>query len=236
MKKIIGILLVIGASLVLVGCVDTVRGQGELIARDFDVETFSEVNVGGSFYVIWRESDEFTVTVYMQENLFNNLVVEVQNNTLRVRTTGSTTFTNQNRPRLYVYAPTIEAVNFSGSTTAENWDTINGTSFSANISGSATLDIVLHVQSVEIDSSGSGRFTLTGTTDILDVSSSGASRIHADQLRANTANINISGSGQAYVNVVDILDVRVSGSGTVRYSGNPQISQNISGSGRVIAE
>ena len=237
MKKILGSLVIIGAILALVGCGTTVHSRGEMVARDFDVESFTGINVGGSFYITWRESDEFAVTVEMQENLFNHLEVEVRNNTLRIRTTGNITITNnQNRPRLYVYAPTIETVNFSGSATAENWDTINGESFSASISGSATMEVALHVQSVEINSSGSGRFTLTGTTDLLDIRSSGSSRITADGLQANTATINISGSGRAYVNVADYLDVRVSGSGTVRYSGNPRVSQNITGSGRVEAQ
>ena len=238
MKKLIGSLVVIGTILVLTGCGNTIQGRGAMVARDFEVSSFTGINVGGSFYVTWRQSDEFAVRIEMQENLFNYHTVDVQNNTLRVRRRNNTslTVTNENRPRLYIYAPTIESVNFSGSATAQNWDIVNSENFTINISGSAVMDIALDVQSVDIVSSGSGMFTLTGTTYALDIRSSGSSRITANELQANTASINISGSGRAYVNVSDELDVRVSGSGLVRYSGNPTISQHITGSGRVEAQ
>jgi hypothetical protein len=238
MKKLIGILVTLGTILVLVGCGNTIQGRGPLVARDFDVENFTGINIGGSFYVTWRQSDEFAVRIEMQENLFNYHTVNVQNNTLRVRRRNNTslTVTNENRPRLYVYAPTLSSVNFSGSATAQNWDTITGENFAITISGSATVDVEVDVQAVEINISGSGRFTLAGTTDSLDIQSSGSGRIIADNLQATTASINVSGSGNVDVNVTDSLDVRVSGSGTIRYSGNPTVSQNISGSGRVVAQ
>ena len=56
----------------------------------------------------------------------------------------------------------------------------------------------------------------------------------AARLNARTARIEISGSGSATVNASDRVDVHVSGSGSVRYLGNPSsVNQHVRGSGSI---
>ena len=51
--------------------------------------------------------------------------------------------------------------------------------------------------------------------------------------QTRVADITISGSGSAEVNVSEQLDIKISGSGDVYYRGNPSINIDISGSGDV---
>lgn len=81
---------------------------------------------------------------------------------------------------------------------------------------------------------GSGRVTLAGTADQQELHVSGTGGYNADQLATKTATVTIVGSGQASLQIANNLDVTVSGSGIVRYRGNPKLSTNIHGSGKVM--
>ncbi|MBW7883566.1 MAG: DUF2807 domain-containing protein, partial [Caldilineaceae bacterium] len=65
------------------------------------------------------------------------------------------------------------------------------------------------------------------------VSMSGAGSYDAKELACQIADVSISGLGSAVVNVSERLEVSISGAGTVEYIGNPTVTQNISGLGRV---
>ena len=65
------------------------------------------------------------------------------------------------------------------------------------------------------------------------LSIAGSCNIDAAALKAKRARVSISGSGGATVNATDALDVRIAGSGDLRYLGAPRLTQNVSGSGSV---
>ena len=85
------------------------------------------------------------------------------------------------------------------------------------------------------DISGSGEIYLTGTdtveTQSIEISGSGS--VEAINLPVRKSTIDMSGSGDSKVYVLETLDVEISGSGEVIYKGNPIISQQVSGSGGI---
>ena len=83
--------------------------------------------------------------------------------------------------------------------------------------------------------SGSGEMEVAGigTMDHQEIKISGSGNIHAYDAPVNKSDITISGSGSAYVNVLQSLVANISGSGDITYMGTPTITTNISGSGNV---
>jgi len=232
-KNFIGIFILIGVIFLLSGCIQGVRGSGQMVSRDFDVEDFNALDIDGSYEVTWRQGDNVSVTVEMQENLFDFLRVTVRQDTLHVDSTRNFRTSSGNRPRIYIYTPYLEMVSFSGAVSADNWDTIYGESFSLDGSGAASINMSLEVEMLEIDLSGAGDFTLSGSAYVTDISVSGAAEISADDLQTNEATIDLSGAGSVDIAVSDELSVDISGAGRVRYTGSPTIDQNISGAGRL---
>ncbi|HEY9468077.1 MAG TPA: DUF2807 domain-containing protein [Propionibacteriaceae bacterium] len=85
------------------------------------------------------------------------------------------------------------------------------------------------------DISGSAAITASGTADDQDLKISGSGRFEAEQLRSKTVKVDMSGSGIVSVYASDVLDIHMSGSGTLTYTGDPkQVTQQISGSGKLI--
>ena len=62
----------------------------------------------------------------------------------------------------------------------------------------------------------------------------GAGKIDAHDLRANDADVNVTGAAGVDVYATDELDVTVSGAGRVTYSGNPKVNKKVNGAGQVI--
>jgi len=218
-KLVVYSLLLVGVVILLNGCgisinPQGVRGSGEIVSRDFDVENYTAINISGVYEVIWRQGETASVTVEMYENLFEYLEVSVEGNTLNIESRRAINVRNRDAtPRIYLYSPSLETVDFYGALSAENWDTIHAQNFSMNVSGAASADLTFAVEVLDIDLSGAGDLDLTGNID--------------------TANIVLSGAGDIEIDVSNYLNVDISGAGRVRYGGDPTISQNISGVGTI---
>jgi hypothetical protein len=80
---------------------------------------------------------------------------------------------------------------------------------------------------------GSGAVNLNGSATVQDISVTGSGSFDGASLAGKSAQLRVTGSGQATVNASDALNVVLTGSGSVRYLGNPTITQQVSGSGSI---
>jgi hypothetical protein len=124
----------------------------------------------------------------------------------------------------------------------------------ADVSGSGDLDINGNCKRFDSDVSGSGRVNLSGkiadtanfgisgsgkiyasgSADVVKTDISGSGKVLASDLQANRCEVRISGSGDVEINVQEELNANISGSGSVRYKGNPNhVNANSAGSGKV---
>lgn len=125
------------------------------------------------------------------------------------------------------------SISASGNVTAEQ---LRGDECQLRISGSGRVQVEqLTCQSAATRISGSGDVSLAGKAKRHEIRISGSGRVNAPDFETGDTEVVISGSGKATLNALQTLNVRVSGSGSVIYRGRPQISQHISGRGRVQA-
>jgi hypothetical protein len=84
-----------------------------------------------------------------------------------------------------------------------------------------------------VEGTGATRVTVDGTVNELMATMSGASKLDAESLQAETVELSIAGAGKAEVAASKILKVAISGAGKVTYTGNPTVEKRISGAGSV---
>ena len=96
---------------------------------------------------------------------------------------------------------------------------------SAHFNGNA------HTLNVEV--AGVADLTMKGTARYAHFEVVGSSNLKAEELYIERANVELSGSSDATVNVSDHLDARVSGVSELRYIGQPTISQRVSGVSKI---
>ena len=93
------------------------------------------------------------------------------------------------------------------------------TGLALSVSGSIRV-ANLTTTALSIKISGSGMITANGTANDQYLEISGSGRYLTDGLTSETMKARICGSGTASVAAMDVLDVKISGSGTLTYRGN----------------
>jgi hypothetical protein len=202
------ILLVVPA-LALGGC--TVGDDGPRTTQTRDVEPFTRVENDSSVDVRMRVGETLSVRVLAGEKVIDDVRTEVRGDTLEV----SFDHSGWGGDNVVVEAtvPELTGVAVDGSGDVE----------ASGIDG-GELDVV---------SDGSGEVMLEGTVERLALDVDGSGDADLAGLDAREAHVFVSGSGEADVSAVERLAVEVDGSGDVRYYGDPDVTQQIDGSGEL---
>jgi hypothetical protein len=197
----------------LVACSTT--GSGNVVSESRPVAGFTKIDLSGRGEVTIDQNGTEALTVEAEDNLMPKVTSEVVDGTLRLGEKSNLTL-RQNTPIKYrVSVKEIAGLIISGSGTV-----------------TATKITTPHLS---VDISGSGTVTLGGSVEAQELAISGSGDYQAKDLPSKTTTAEISGSGDAAVAVSDRLDVEISGSGRLTYYGNPpQVTQQVSGSGRVM--
>ena len=83
---------------------------------------------------------------------------------------------------------------------------------------------------------GAGNFKLDGAKqEFLDIYITGTGNVNAFNLEVDDCMVKISGAGMCELNVIESLDVQISGVGDIFYTGHPNLTSDISGVGNVTA-
>jgi hypothetical protein len=97
-------------------------------------------------------------------------------------------------------------------------------SFQGAVSGSGRIIMNMNVyETAAMNISGSGRIEATGSAGITTMHVSGSGQVLALDFPSNKSQARISGSGDLELNVKHELDVKITGSGSVNYRGNPSL-------------
>lgn len=183
----------------------------------------------------WNWGKEDRITVYITAKEFRALSVS-GSGTMETKTklvTGDLDLavSGSGSLKAEVQSNTIGA-NVSGSGAIRLRGT--GNNFESSISGSGSVDAEVTIANkLDVSISGSGKLIASGKVNTVKASISGSGRVSALALEADVCDIKIAGSGDVEVNVKRELNANISGSGSVRYKGNPnQVNTNSSGSGK----
>lgn len=99
-------------------------------------------------------------------------------------------------------------------------------------SGASTLRVEgIHNDALQLEISGAGDAKLRGETGTLTLNLSGAADVDATALKAAIVDLRVSGAGTVELGEPTKLTVDISGAAKVRYRGSPQIAKQISGAG-----
>ena len=208
------------------------RGRDYFDTRELFLEDFHSVRVDGIANVYITQGPEQSVEVETHENLFNEIDRDVRGGEWSVGF--DRCVRNVDRFDVFITIPEVRALTISGSGHITSENIIDGDELDLRISGSGDMDIGFDGQLIDSRISGSGDIRLEGSVALLDHQGTGSGDLEAFDMIATEADIDLTASGDAEVNVIEFLKVRISGSGDVLYKGNPELDISISGSGNVI--
>ncbi|MDR2927986.1 MAG: DUF2807 domain-containing protein [Cytophagaceae bacterium] len=187
-------------------------GNGHLVTTERDVAAFDRLKIKGCAEVHYHYSKEQLVEVTVDSNLDDATDIYVKKGVLIVsERRGWHDFT---RYVVDVYTPDLAGVEIEGSGDFFTDDDIDTHTFTADIEGS-------------------GKITVSGVCDNLEVEISGSGDFNGQGITISHAEVEINGSGNVRLCVTSYLHVEINGSGDVYYRGNPQLSTDVNGSGDI---
>ncbi len=211
-----------------------VKGNGNVVNKSRSVGAFDEIGVSGSFDVFLVKGNEGEIDIKIEENLLPYLVTKVENGELKIKWKKGTSIRTNRSIQITVHFKEINAVALSGSGNIVSKNQIKSDDFEIAVSGSGDIDLNIMTNTLQAAVSGSGDIELKGSSKDFTAAVSGSGDIDAMDLKTNKATLKISGSGGMTITVLDELIAKVSGSGDIKYKGNPKIEDiKVSGSGNV---
>ena len=229
-KKIVPVLLILAliTSALLTGCT-AVIGSGNMATNTFDFSDFTEVEAANGFQVELSQSNSYSIEITTDDNVQQYLDVSRSDNTLRIKLTGYRSYRSITL-KAKVNMPDLHGISLSGGSQAEVAGFNLSHGFSAALSGGSGLEGNITTGEAEFDLSGGSRVTLAGSAKDLVINSSGGSKVVLESFPVGNADINISGGGNATINVSGTMDINLSGGSKVIYTGKPRIGDvNLSG-------
>lgn len=207
-----------------------VRGSGVSETERRSVEAFDRVDVGGNIDVEIEVGPATGVTLTGDDNLLPIVETEVREGTLHLRPREEVD--PRAGMRATITTPSLEAASIGGSGEVRIRG-VRADAFDAGVRGSGSMVADGSFGDLTVEVSGSGELALSGSADRVDALVTGSGEIDLVEVRARTAHVRVTGSGDASIHATDSVDARVSGSGEVRYAGDPAVWSHVSGSGKV---
>jgi len=216
---------------IIVGLTDsrsvTARGNHETYV--LNVSPFNAIKVEGHFLIRHYASHSDTVTLAVQSNVREHIIIEVINGELIARTTRRLSFGSNRAPVLTVSTPVLNRVTILGAGDFIMNDKIIADSLDIIIAGASDGKITLDVNRLSVDISGAGDVELSGNANTANFNLLGAGDIKALELQTVDTTIRLSGAGTVSISCSENLQIIASGAGNVRYRGSPRINQSTTG-------
>lgn len=219
--------------LLAAGC-GQVRDAGPATTAQRAVTGFHAVQLETSGDLAIHVGDAEGLAIEAGTNVIDGLTSDVVDGTLVLGGKSGAWFGGSIRYTLTVRS--LDRIELDGSGNVTGSGVLAGdAALSVAGSGSATVSDV-RLTGLTSDLSGSGGATVTGSTATSTVTVSGSGDFDGSGLAAEQTTVEVSGSGQARVDVSGPLTATVSGSGDVIYTGNPtSVQRDRSGSGDIVA-
>ncbi len=243
MKRILSATLALVLLVSLTGCIgihwrgggwggwgsnDRVRGDGDRVTKDFELDDFEKISIGlldTRLYL--TQGPVYSVSVEMDENLFNYIGVDVRGSTLEIDT-----------GRYWLLAPshvpTLTELDIAGAGEFVSEGVITGDELDIDLSGASSGMLNLDYDEISLEVSGAGSAEVAGRADEFKADIAGAADIKARDLITQNANVSIAGAGSISVHCTGDLDVSIAGIGNCEYFGNPKtVNRSVAGLGSV---
>jgi hypothetical protein len=228
------LLVIILLMLITTGCVrERIEGNYNLQTVERNSQPFSQVESRGSFRVVIIPDDATRVEVKAESNVIPYIETWSDGTTLIVEYRDGYNIHEHYPVEVFLHTPVLKSIRLSGSGKVES-GSFASEQVDLQISGSGNIDCGFVTGHLTANVSGSGNLNIAGVALSSNLKISGSGQIYAYNFSQKSCLANISGSGNIVTDVDENLEVRISGSGSFYYLGNPVITSHISGSGKVL--
>lgn len=203
----------------------TITGNDKKLEKTHTVASFSEIAVHGPFNVILKESNTVgSITLKGAENIVNLITVTTNNGVLSIKLPKHITLKGHKNNAVKIIVPytTLNKISLDGSGKITSRNTFTNDVITY-INGAGIIDIRVWANTTNAIVLGSGSIMLNGKVANLTCKVVGAGSVNAEMLQANTVEAIVCGTGNIVTDSHTSIIGRISGTGTLAFSGNPRV-------------
>ncbi|MCT4629697.1 head GIN domain-containing protein [Winogradskyella sp.] len=210
------------------------KGDGNITTITRTTGDYEGLKAAGPMDFKLVQGKEGNITIKGDANLMEYIVTKIKDGKLIVKIKDGVNIRPTKTIVVTVPYESISSVSLAGSGDIDNSGTIKTDDFKVAIAGSGDINLNIESNTTESSIAGSGDIELRGSTKDLTAKIAGSGGFDGTNLDSINVSVKIAGSGDADVVCNGELNVRISGSGDVNYSGTPTSKNTkISGSGSV---
>jgi hypothetical protein len=232
-----------------------IEGNGHTTTETRDLPAFTRIQVNGDFKVRVDTDTSSAAIVKADNNLQDLIRTYVAGDKLVIESRNGDCLNSSHPVEISVSAPIINYIELNGSgrvycdgLNAENLvlrlsgsgemdlSRVKAVSAELDLEGSGNIDCGADVENLSSQIEGSGEISINGSALNSEFRVIGSGHLRAGELNTDVCSAYISGSGKIDTDVNNTLDVTIMGSGIVNYTGDPEITSNISGSGKIVRQ
>lgn len=196
----------------------------EILAQNVEernIEEFDRIDVSGHFDIYLKKGDKPLLRVESKRLSLDEIITRVSGTTLRIETTRRH-FIDEERSVIYVTYTNLKDIYASVAGNIIGESPVQGEKLRIEMSGAGNIELEVEVQSLDVRLSGVGNLEIMGKTKDLEVDMSGTGAFRGFKLKAESAEVFMSGVGKAQVYATESLTAETSGIGSIRYRGEPK--------------
>lgn len=209
------------------------EGNHDIRGESRRAEGFDQIASSGDYKVFIQQGEVYGVEVWAESNLLPLIETQVINQRLIIRTRGLRRLLQNHPMEVFITTPLLNGLLLSGSGMIKT-GRFTSEQFNVILSGSGDIDTQVSTHSMSAHVSGSGNIFLQGEAKEGQFVISGSGNIKSFQALQRHCQATILGAGNMYLNTVESIDARITGSGKVLYINHPIVNKNIYGSGDVL--
>ncbi|NAW50978.1 DUF2807 domain-containing protein [Elizabethkingia argentiflava] len=216
--------LVGGILPVLLFCIlscSKIKPKGEIVTQDINVQIFNKLELKGKFKVFYIQDSKHMLSVETYPNIFDNLKVEVKNQTLYVsekKKTQGVDFYN-----ITLYGPhNLQNIGIADSTDLNLSSQLSVPIFRLKIQDQAKFIGSVLTNKAEISMTDKARANISGRTLDAVVAISDTASVISPYWYVNKLNINSKNANYAEFSVEEELNGNIRNTASLLYYGNPK--------------
>lgn len=203
--------------------------------QDYVLAPATRIDSSGDLRITVLPGETFRVHARGPQDDLENLVLGSKDNELTITRKDASRFCFfclAQPTELTIETPDLDAITVGGDSDLRIKG-LSGDALAITTHRRVNVDADVRFQKLTVLSLGSAGLHLRGGAETLSLDMSGSSAVDALQLDAARATLRFSGSADVSLHARDELNVSITGSGLVRYTGDPKLSQDISGWGEI---
>jgi hypothetical protein len=206
---------------------EPVTDEGRGVVRD--VHDIQEVALEGVGTLKIEQGETESLTIEAEPKVLERIETEVQNGQLTIRPDRS--FKTRESITYFLTVTQLSSIELSGAGRVEVGE-LSTDQLRINGSGAGAIVIEgLTANTLDVTAAGNVQAEIAGTVDSQTITVSDAASYAAADLESRLASVTASGASQVTVNVSESLDAHVSAAASVKYIGDPAVSEDVSAAG-----